>query len=366
MKRLPPGYVRAVPIGAGSFGEVWRARETATGRFVALKRVADIFRQRAEAEVLGLGLRSLPHLHGVVSHRGGFWIAMEYVHGVSLREAMALGLSRSEMAVLATWLAAALSELHRAGRSHGDLKPENVLVDVREGVRLVDLEFSGAGRVRQGGSAGYCAPEAGNRAADPLRADLWSLGVILHEILCGARPGSEDFAGAWPRLRTAAPDWTALVDSLVRSDPARRPSSASEACQDLPEIDAAADPRPLVREAADQKLAALLSSQADRLVRGSRGAEAMPLLQEALDLDPDQTQALEVLPKVRIERTPRRWILVAVLLLVCALVAGVWRWREAPARTPVLTGMGEGKERIRPQRSSPVISDLPLRERGQK
>lgn len=366
MKPLPPGYARAVPIGAGAFGEVWRAREVSSGRWVALKRVADPQRQRVEAEVLALGLRALPQLHAAVTHRGGHWIAMEYVHGVSLREAMGLGLSRSELAALGHGLALALVELHRTGRAHGDLKPENVLVQGRDGVRLVDLEFSGARQSRQGGTAGYCAPEAGDPSADPRRADLWSLGVILHELLCGARPGSEERTGAWPRLRAAAPDWVGLVDCLVRTDPKRRPPTAIEAVADLPPVDPSSDPAALLREAADQKLAALLSAQADRLVRRSRGSEAMPLLQEALDLDPDQTQALEVLPRVRIETRSRSWIVAVVVALACMVAAGVWKWRESPSRTPVLGGMGEARERIHAPRSQPAISDLPLRERTKR
>lgn len=364
MKPLPGGYVRAAAIGAGSFGEVWRARESATGRWVALKRVADLSRQRAEAEVLALGLKSLPRLHGAFSHRGGHWIAMEYVHGVSLREAMALGLSRSEMAQLAHLLVEALVELHGAGRCHGDLKPENVLVDAREGMRLIDLEFSGAASARRGGTAGYCAPETGDRACDPIRADLWSLGVVLHEILCGARPGSEDISGAWPRLRAAAPDWVPLVDALVRTDPSRRPASAVDASRDLPQTESVIDVRSLVREAADQKLAALLSAQAERLVKRGRGALAMPLLQESLDLDPDQTLALEVLPKVRIEPESHRWLFAAAVAVLALGALGMWRWRETPRRIPALTGLDAGKERIRIQRSSPAVTDLPLRERN--
>lgn len=363
MKSLPPGYARAVPIGAGAFGEVWRARETATGRWVALKQVADADRQRAEAETLAIGLRGLPQLHGAPTHRGGFWIAMEYVHGVSLREAMALGLSPSQLTTISVWLVHVLADLHHAERSHGDLKPENILLDAREGLRLVDLEFSGRESARKGGTAGYCAPEAGDRAADPRRADLWSLGVIVHELLTGNRPTAQDVSSGWPRLRAVATDWVPFVDALVRSDPARRPPTAREASQDLPEVELFSGSFPIVREAADQKLAALLAAQAERLVKRSRGSDALPLLQEALDLDPDQTLALETLPKLRIERPSRRWVwvLAALVVGVAALVA--WRAHGVQRRPPVLSGQEVGTERIRTQRTGPIQTDLPLRER---
>jgi len=281
-----------------------------------------------------------------------------------LLDAMGLGFSRAESAQLAAWLVLALAELHQAGRAHGDLKPENVLVDARGGVRLVDLEFSGAPGARQGGTAGYCAPEAGSPAADPRRADLWSLGVIVHELLCGARPGAEDRSGTWPRLRGTAPDWVGLVDALVRIDASRRPSSAVEAREDLPGAEPSGDLGPLVREAADQKLAGLLSAHAERLVRRSRGAEAMPLLQEALDLDPDQTQALEILPRVRVAAPNRSWILVAATAVACAAAVVAWRWRDPPPRTPMVGGTGAVRERILVPRDRSAGETLPLRQRN--
>jgi len=203
MIALPPGFSRATRIGEGAFGTVFRAREDATGRVVALKRLAKGTSASAEAALLARDVSCLPALHSVVASRGASWISMEHVHGLPLSSIGPLDLGTAEVESIAAALGSAVALLHGAGIPHGDLKPENVILEPDGRVRLLDLGLSRSGSV--GGSTGYAAPEAGSPGADPFRCDLWSLGRILHELLVGARPGVSERRSGWVRLEAAAP-----------------------------------------------------------------------------------------------------------------------------------------------------------------
>ncbi|HXP90044.1 MAG TPA: serine/threonine-protein kinase [Fibrobacteria bacterium] len=368
MTALPSGYSLAVRVGAGAFGEVFRAREDAARRWVALKRLSRYDLCKAEASALAAGLPCLPALYSVFSAKGAEWICMEYVHGLPLGALLASGVEPAEAAGLACNLVRALAALHDSGSAHGDLKPENILVQPDGGIRLLDLGLSAAGSDRAlGGSAGYTAPEAGSPGIDPRKSDLWSLGVVLHEILTGARPAPAEKANGWARLRAAAPGWIPAVDQLLEEDPARRPSSIAVLLPGLPAAlwsEVASD---RLSAAADRRLAALLGRQAEDLVRRGRSREALPLLQEALDLDPDQNLSLGLLPRLRLDegRSRRRvWVAVAVAVVAAIAVAGVLALREAPEEAYVPLKTAPELERLPPPRGGSGNPAMPLRERG--
>lgn len=370
MKTLPPGYSKAACIGKGAFGEVHRALEDATGRWVALKSMPGGDSARAEASVLALGIRSLPALHAVFSARGADWIAMEYVHGISLRDVVEASMDLSDLEALASAVAGALADLHAAGRAHGDFKPENVIVESTSRVRLVDFGLSVEGREAiRGGTSGYAAPEAGSEWADPLRCDLWSLGVVLHELLTGSRPSAQEVAGDLVRLEAAAPRWRTVVSSLLRTDHNKRPANACHILSLLPECAWPAALGASIGGAADRKLASLLAREAERLVHRRRPREALRLLQESLDLDPDQTQSLLLLPRLRME-PPRRWPWV-VAAAAAAIAAGTAFLVAGSGVRPERIGLPKdpdgSSDRIRtPHRTGGSgVPSLPLREESE-
>lgn len=376
MKRdLPQGYSREVPIGEGAFGAVFRARQDDLGRWVALKEIRRGDKSaREEAQALAAApLACLPTVFGLEAGKRSDWISMEYVHGVSLRDLAHLGLEPRESAATCAALVRSVAILHAAGRSHGDIKPENAILQPDGKIRLVDLGFSASasGVAVQGGTAGYLAPEIGSAGCDPRRADAWSLGVVVHELLVGARPSAAERGGGWKRLVAAAPDWIPLVDLLLREDPSRRPSTVDVALGELPEAPGfGAGFLERVRELADRNLASRMVEEAGRLLDRRIPSAALVLLQQALELDPDQSAALAMLPRVRLGgRPPSRKRLAAfalVLAVVAAIVAVSLLHRQgvAPGARPVRAAIVETKERLRPDgnRQDRKPAALPLRE----
>ncbi len=376
MKRdLPQGFSRAVPIGEGAFGTVFRARQDDLGRWVALKGIRRGDKTaREEAQALAAApLAPLPTVFGLVAAKKSDWISMEYVHGVSLRDLMQFGLEPRESAGICAALVRSVAVLHSAGRSHGDIKPENAILQSDGKVRLVDLGFSASasGIAVQGGTAGYLAPEIGSGGTDPRRADVWSIGVVLHELLVGARPSATERGGGWKRLALQAPDWIPLVDLLLREDPAKRPASADTVLGELPDtpvFGVAFLER--VREQADRNLASRMVEEAGRLLDERIPSAALVLLQQALELDPDQSAALAMLPKVRLgggaPSRSRRIAFAAAVALVAAIVVGFALHRRSAARPPrsIPVEMVETKERLRPDRNRQdrTPGAVPLRE----
>lgn len=374
---LPQGFSRAVPIGEGAFGVVFRARQDDLGRWVALKEIRRGDKSaREEAQALAAApLACLPTVFGLVAGKRSDWISMEYVHGVSLRDLMHLGLDPRESAGLCAALVRSVAILHAAARSHGDIKPENAILQPDGKVRLVDLGFSASasGVAVQGGSVGYLAPEIGSGGCDPRRADIWSIGVVLHELLVGARPSPTERGGGWKRLAHDAPDWIPLIDLLLREDPSRRPSSVDVVLGELPDAPAFGVAfLERVREQADRNLASRMVQEAGRLLDERIPSAALVLLQQALELDPDQSAALAMLPRVRLgAKVPsgsrRRLVLFAVATaLVAAVVAGALLHRPRATRgtRPLPVEIVETKERLRADknRQDRRPGAVPLRE----
>ncbi len=218
----PPGYDLVRELGRGGQGVVWLATHTATRRRVALKMLgAGRFatrRQRArfEREVDLAGQLRHPNivtLYDAGSAQGRPYLAMEYVDGPSLDEfarstrASRPGTeARSILLELARRVCAGVAYAHSRGVIHRDLKPRNVLVDLSGPApepRVVDFGLAKAADATDracttmdgsfAGTLAYAAPEtlrAGAEAADT-RADVYSLGVMLHELLTGRPPRPE-------------------------------------------------------------------------------------------------------------------------------------------------------------------------------
>ncbi len=239
--------VRAV-LGRGGMGVVYLARDERLDRDVALKvlggasaREGARWREARAASAVPDG--RVAHVFEVGEHDGRTFIAMERVPGTNLRVWLAAAPGARERNAVARELCGAVAALHRAGLAHCDLKPENVMIEPQGRVRLIDfgLARTGSGALAwapAGGTRGYAAPEIAAGAIADVRSDVFSLGVMLDEVL---PPGRSR------RVR-------ALLSGAVAHSPGDRPSSA-----DLASALVARAPRATVAVLLAVTLAAMLA-----------------------------------------------------------------------------------------------------------
>lgn len=216
-------------LGAGGYATVFLAKDRRDGRLVALKRLhgaADSALRELEV-ARRLSHPSLVAIHDVVRLDDGALVVMEFATGGSLRDLIEResALAPRRVAQIARDVLAALDALHEAGLAHGDVKPENVLLDRDGRALLADFgtAHGAASRttvVAGGASAGtpaYMAPERARGGAPTAVADLYAVGVLVEEALLGAR-----------RAGTLRGEWAALVAKATADDPRLRYRTAPE------------------------------------------------------------------------------------------------------------------------------------------
>ncbi len=246
-----PGYQLLQVLGRGGMGEVWLARQESLGRTVAVKLLPPKlakdpeFVTRFEKEATALAALSHPHIVQIID-RGvageHYYFVMEYVEGRSLREVMGQ-LSAAEALRVMLQVARAAQCAHEGGIVHRDLKPENILLDGRGHAKVADFGLAGirapderlqvtATSVAMG-TLNYMAPEQ-RRDAKHVdgRADLFSLGVVLYELLTGQLPVGR-FRLPSERNPELDPRVDAVVARLLENEPDARYPSAAEACAAL-------------------------------------------------------------------------------------------------------------------------------------
>jgi eukaryotic-like serine/threonine-protein kinase len=250
-------------LGRGAFGAVWRATDTKLRRDVAVKLVAvdrlATEEQRAEAigrfEREARAIAALNHPNVVTAHDYGVdsgrpYLVMELIVGDSVAS-----LVRSERLPLARVLSiaadvcAGLAAAHEAGLVHRDLKPANLMVVTKtDQVKIVDFGVahvaSASSMTRSGqvlGTLPYLAPEQFRAGGLDGRADLYSLGCVIHELAAGRSPYTATTNAQWVaahlydkpaplrrHLDGAPADLEALLLHLLAKKPAKRPASAGE------------------------------------------------------------------------------------------------------------------------------------------
>ncbi len=294
-------YLIEAEIGRGGMGEVYRAVDQRLGRAVAIKVLPAEFTlnvervRRFEREARTISALKHPNivtLFELFSYEGRHLIVTELVEGETLRKALARGpLDWREAVRVATQVAAALAAAHSAGIIHRDIKPANVMRQTGQAAGHVKVLDFGIAKVSSTefvvppstgladeaappeggitdsdtanlpltttgatlGTPGYLSPEqaCGNAQAQPdIRTDIFSLGVVLFELVTGRLPFPGETIAAKikavlsvdeaPDVRAFCPDvpaaLSAIITKALRKDPEQRYASARELHTDLEEL----------------------------------------------------------------------------------------------------------------------------------
>ena len=275
---LTPGtrlgvYDIIAPIGEGGMGQVYRATDTTLGRQVAIKILPDAFAKdperlaRFEREAKTLASLNHPHIasiYGFEKSAGLHALVMELVEGEDLSQRLAGGaIPIDEALPIARQIAEALEASHEQGIIHRDLKPANIKVRADGTVKVLDFglakavatgasggigataakaaqspTFTSPAALTMGGmilgTAAYMAPEQARGKAVDKRADIWSFGLVLYEMLTGrAAFAGDTVTDILAAVVTREPDWsvvpattpasiTRLLTRCAEKDPRRR------------------------------------------------------------------------------------------------------------------------------------------------
>ncbi|MCU1262889.1 MAG: hypothetical protein JWO80_5774 [Bryobacterales bacterium] len=321
-------YEVLLPIGAGGMGEVWKARDTRLDRTVAIKTSKVEFNERFEREARAVAALNHPHICQLYDV-GPNYLVMELVEGTPLKGPMPL----DRALALAIQLADAMDAAHRKGITHRDLKPDNILL-TKSGVKVLDFGLAKMERARgvgiseetvtqsptrEGtilGTLQYMAPEQMQAKEVDGRADIFSFGCVLYEMLTGKRA----FDGK---------DAASVIAAVMER------------------------PAPSVAEVAPAAL--------DRLLKRCLEKDPDDRWQSARDLKAELVWIAGGGTEVpQAGRKPARWVWIAVaaVLAVAAALAG-WMLKPAPVRPVSRTVIALGADERFANLDAPLLAISP-------
>ncbi len=241
-------------IGSGGMGEVYLAEDSKLHRQVALKflpkqlTVDKEARERFEREAQAAAALNHPHIvtvYEIGEHEGQVFIAMEYIEGRTLKGLITVNrqpstvnqsplaprpLPLAQVIEIAIQIASGLAHAGAKGIVHRDIKPQNIVIDRDGRVKILDFglaKLQGASRLTQEalamGTVHYMSPEQGMGKEVDQRTDIWSLGVVLHEMLSGELPFHGDYDQA-------------VIYAIVNEAMAPLPEAVRKECPALEEI----------------------------------------------------------------------------------------------------------------------------------
>ena len=211
-------YTILCPLGAGGMGQIYLAEDAKLRRKIALKLISPQFAtdesrvQRFKQEALAVSALNHPNICVIyelgITENGRHFIAMEYIQGTTLRQQLSRGgISASKALNIAVQVATALSTAHAAGIVHRDIKPENIMLRPDGYVKVLDFGLAKLTEmipdpIRSDtvarnvltetgmlmGTVKYMSPEQLRDTKIDERTDIWSLGVVLYEMLTGSTP----------------------------------------------------------------------------------------------------------------------------------------------------------------------------------
>lgn len=261
-RRYGGRYEVTAPIAAGGMAEVFLARDQLLGRQVALKILHPeyardkSFIERFRREARAAASLNDPHIVSVFdwgSDDGTYYIVMEYVKGMSLRQLIETEgpLEPLRAAGIAADVCAALEFAHEQGIIHRDIKPANIAITASGQTKVMDFGIARQSRdssqtVTQTGTvigtAAYLSPEQAQGMSVDQRSDVYSVGVVLYEMLTGAVPFTADtpvavaykHVGETPRTPSKVnADVPAQMDAIVMKALAKNPDNRYQSAGDM-------------------------------------------------------------------------------------------------------------------------------------
>lgn len=363
-------------LGAGGMATVYLAEDQELGRRIAIKilnakhaadqQFVERFRREASSAA-GLSHPNIVQVYDRGNAEGTYYIAMELIDGLSLKE---LVIQRGPSPILVAvnygrQILAALRFAHRNGVVHRDIKPHNVLVNDEGRVKVTDFGIARAGASEMTevgsiiGTAQYLSPEQARGAPVDDRSDLYSVGVLLYELLTGVAPYNGDtpveiamkHLSAVPEPPSAKrpevpPELDAVVLRALAKSPDDRYQSAEEMDADLSAIskgleisEATTDAATTVLAGAGLSAPTMISKAPTRIAPPARPAAPTPSARP-----PDYYDVQN--------GTVRRPIWPWLLAIALAIAVGVAFWivyrqlsESTPVAVPPVTGLTEAAAR---------------------
>jgi len=263
-KVLGGRYTLLERIGAGGMAVVYKAHCSLLDRMVAVKilreelsqdeQVVQRFKREAQS-VARLSHPNIVSIYDVGSEAGYYYIVMEYIDGITLKEAIQSeqGMKPERALQIAIQVCSALSHAHRQGIIHRDIKPQNIILSKDDAVKVTDfgiaLAAAGGTLTHSGkllGSVHYISPEQAKGSIIDQTSDLYSLGAVLYELITGRVPfeGDSPIAVAFQHvnapivppaqiLPALAPSIDYLINKSLSKNPRQRFATAQEMQQAL-------------------------------------------------------------------------------------------------------------------------------------
>jgi serine/threonine-protein kinase len=367
-------------IGAGGMADVYCAEDTHLGRKVALKLLHTRFAQdqefveRFRREASSAAGLQHPNVVGVYDRGefdGTYYIAMEYCEGRTLKEIVARTALPPERAIaIAKQILVAARFAHRRNVIHRDLKPHNVILDAEDNVKVTDFGIARAGAsdiTEVGaimGTAQYLSPEQAQGRPVTEASDLYSIGIVLYEMLTGRAPFDGDSAVAValkhvnqpapsPReiVPELPPELEAVVLKALAKDPAHRYSDADSFIKDLVAVEARLREGPVDVESTAVFAPVAAATAPTALAPAPPVAAEPPPPPVALEPGPPPPPVGEP-PEEHPERR-RRWLVAALVagLAALALVAFLLLGSQDQVTVPPVVGQTLEQARTRVDRA---------------
>ena len=370
---LADRYEIVSKIGAGGMSDVYKAKDHILGRFVAIKVLRNEFSEdrsfvakfRTEAQsAAGLEHPNIVNIYDVGSEEGLYYIVMEYVEGITLKTYIEKKgqLSFKESVSIAIQVARGIEAAHNKQITHRDIKPQNIIISTEGKVKVTDFGIARAASSNTissdvMGSVHYSSPEQARNGFVDGRSDIYSLGIVMYEMVTGRVPfdGDTTVAVAIQHLQEEmvppsnyAPNLPISMEKIIlkctQKNPDRRYQTIEELLNDLrralvnPDEDFV-----VIAPLVDNGKTKVISGEELKQIKEQRGVE--PVAEEPKDVDEeeeydedeedDEEEESGLNPKFDKAVTIMGIVMAAVILIVIIYligsVFGLFRFSSKPS-----------------------------------